>query len=307
MAGNDLFSSTPPKEPESNLPEELKGKSVDEVYTILSQEHTKEMDTLKGEFSTQISDINTKLEGIKTVPTQPTRQAPPTQFQPPQPPQKVSIFEDEDGFMDQQFGQRIMPLANAITQNSRYMGRELFIQKHKEEYDKYGEEIEKLVDGFAPMVQADPRAYDTAYNFVMGTHAKDLVKEAGQQKGLEMAKNVVSMLTEALDISADDPRVSGVIAALGGVPEGVTPAEPQRSSLFQQKTGTRTEASQVIPRSEPGGERPSYRQPGVKTKLSADERRMMDIFGFESEEEYINMRNMNNDQFSTLQNMGGGR
>lgn len=290
----DIFSDGDKEETQSNLPEELRGKSPEEIYATLASEHEKEVNAVKGQFSEQLSSLNEKLESI-SAPKQSQR---PPQYVPPQFQQQQEepdLYTDQEGFMEHQFNKRLGPFVQTMAQNSRHFGRQLFQQKNAEGYDKYKDEIEQFVDGLSPQVQANPQAYDMAYKFIIGTHADDIIKEKTNSAATEKAVQLVSMALEKLGVDADNIDINSIFN--GGEEEETK----STSSLFQRQTGTKTKASPNIPKAETGvGQAPSYKGSDGKKKLSAEDKKMMQIFEFDDPDEYLRYKEMNNDQLSAL-------
>ena len=247
------------------LPTELQGKSAAEVHQILSDEHQRLMDAQ--ELDIRRADPAPEAPSDQTPP--PPGQAPAQQAQPygPAPPaqqqqeEAPNLLTDPDGFMDQQFKQRLAPLYGGILNSQRQTNKALFQQRvGEEEYKKYGEEIESFVNNLAPQTQLDPGSYEIAHTFVRGKHSDEIKTEAVSAEATKLA-------TEMLTKMGIDT------AGLETAPAAAAPTTA--NSLFQGPTGVpRTAPAQAF-----GGGTAK-----TPTQLSRTEKEIAGAFGMGDEE-----------------------
>lgn len=258
---------------ETALPEVLKGKTPEEIFKILQAEHISEM-------SAETQRHASTMEQIATRPApQQYPFVPPSQQQAPVAPQEFDIA-NPDAYLQDQVNRRMAPIVASMAQAGRDTGRSLLTAKiSPEEWKKYGADIEQLIDGMAPAAQAQPRAYESAYNVVRSMHIDEIITE---RVGTEAKKLAGQILTEM-----------GVDASkLGGNGEVSTP----RPSIFQGRTGVATSAPRSTSAALGGAGKP---------KLSEAEKLMCSKFEM-TEDEYILYRGMNTD-FLTQNGLVGER
>lgn len=294
QTGNDQ------QQDESNLPDQLKGKSSEEIFEMLRSEHEKEVNKLKAEKFDELDKEReeSKKRGKVSPPTLPyTRSGPPTQprqprpgvsySQPRQEEEEPDIYSNPEGFMDRQFAKRVGPLVQAQTSAMRNTNREIFKGRVGEDYEKYGEEIEQFVSALAPQLQADPRAYEQAYNFVRASHLDEIVESQTEKKATE---KLAATLAEA---GLEPDRIAEIVgSAQGNVGDGGG-SNAASGSLFQRPTGVPRTAEAT-----PRGDAPA-RAGGGKGRLTSEELKMMEEFGM-SREEYLQYKAENSDTFSAL-------
>jgi predicted transcriptional regulator len=213
---DELFKGIDPKETEkeSNLPDELKGKSAEEIYKMLQEEHNKELGTVETE-KAKLEAEKAALERVgKSEVTKPTQVYHPTQEQ------EQDLWTDPNAFLTKQLEQRIAPIVADFSQSMRQANRDNFAAKiGTDEWGKFGGEIEQFVNGLAPIVQKSPEAYATAYTFVRGMHADEIVED-------KVSKAVEKAIQETLKNLGLEEKISEVIVE-----------EKQPKSLFQRNTG----------------------------------------------------------------------
>lgn len=294
-----------PKE-ESTLPEQLRGKTAEEIYELTRQEHERVVNEIKAkkfDESNKAQEQKPKPQAPR-IPGQPPRTAgqgqggtPPSQSHAAttgQPPRQVRYWEDPEGFMDQQLNQRIAPLVQTQVQALRGTNKTLFKQQvGTDKFAKYEDEVEQFVDALSPQLQADPRAYEQAYKYVQAQHLDEIIRE-------ETEKSRTAGLADALaDAGLEPEQIAAIVSKAGGNGEQQAKQqdEPEyRSSLFQPNTG--------IPRTASGSQSASAGNTATAPKKGAgrytqEERRMMEEFEM-SPQEWDAYKAENSDTFSAL-------
>jgi hypothetical protein len=220
-----LFQTEQPKEepkPVSILPEALKGKSPEETYMLLKQEHER--------------DMQEQAEALKQaqIPAAPVYEPPPAPtYQPPVQAPDTNYYADPEKFLKDEVNRRVAPLVQAQVQSNRNVAREVF-QKTipDDEWSKYRNEIEQFVGMVAPEAIAQDAlgVYKSAHIFVRGKHLDEIVKERSKN----VAKDAVrEILAEA---GIDDGKINSLFE---------TPQPAQRSSLFQSNVGVVPQTAQA--------------------------------------------------------------
>ena len=238
MAKDPLFTEVPDsKKPaqgkESALPEELQGKSPEELYVVLQAEHNKVLaETLQQKEAPPPAPAAPPAPVAPTAPTVPVQKyVPPTL---PADNDAPDILTDPDGFMDVQFQKRVGPLVENQVKSMRASNCSVFQMKNTEDYGKFGEEIEKFVDGLHPQLQINPEAYDRALDFVIGTHRKEIIEEESNKRALTTVAKVLA----GTGMNADE--VAQVLRSTAGGDGALkVPAVPEKpvGSLFQSNVG----------------------------------------------------------------------
>jgi hypothetical protein len=306
---SDLFQGLPDNVPkgeeekqESNLPQELQGKSPEEMYQLLSNEHQREVERLKAQKLDEMQQ--SQQSGQQESQQQQSQQ----QYQQPQQPtyspsyspygqqsqgqqQSADLFTDPDRFMDEQFNRRLQPLAQSYTQSLKETNKQQFINSiGNEEWEKYGSEIQQFIDSLSPQIQIQPQAFQTAYNFVRAQH----VDEIASQKATQQASEKLQETLLKLGVSPD--RLKEVMSEEQGTqPGSQEKASQQSSSLFQRNTG----ASSSVPHMAASSGGGSSGQSKGKRRLSETERKLAEEFGM-SEDEYSEYASLNTDLISNL-------
>lgn len=194
----------PPSPPQqgSALPEPLQGKTPEQVYDMLVNEHNRIM----------------AEQAVAKPPEKPKVQEPqvPT-FQPPVVPaaEPANILQEPERFVQEQFNQRVQPLIDSVIAGNRELSRQnLVSQVGKEEYETYKEEIEKVVSSLDPRLQVSPNAYMVAFKFVQASHLDDVVSKKAE--------------------SLAEKKVREAFQRLGMEPPTAEQPAPQPRGLFQQ-------------------------------------------------------------------------
>lgn len=274
MAGNNLFSGLPekPKEDVSKVPEELKGKSIDEIYTLLSEEHEKEMEQAKAEMSKPMEQ-----QKPSSPPSGPQYQYQAPQYSPPpQEEDEVDLVSDPDRFMEKQFKKRLDPLVHNTYNSMKEMNKQSFIGRvGAENWDKYGQEVEIFVNALSPQIQINPQAYQQAYQYVLSTHLDEIVDSQSTQKASEkLQKTLIRLGIDPSSLNDEDDD---------------TQAQPERKSLFMRNPARAT--------TQPVKSAKTDTKP--KRKLSAEEKKVADAFDM-TDEEYAEYAALNTDLISSL-------
>ena len=268
-----MFSGLPKKGDEgANLPEELKGKSIDEVYSMLSEEHEKEMERAKAELVKQ-PEIQQK----------PAPQEAPRYNYTPQYDQRsaeaeeeVDLVSDPDRFMEKQFKKRLDPLVQQTYSSMKEMNRQNFISRTgAENWDRYGSEVDAFVNALSPQVQIDPRAYQQAYQYVLSTHMDEIVEEKSVKQASEKLQRTLTRL------GIDPSQLNDSDDEDGGSPE-------PRSLFARNPTKASTQPVKHVKQDS----KPSRR-------LSEAEKRIAQEFDM-TDDEYREYAQLNTDLISTL-------
>jgi hypothetical protein len=272
---NNANSGKP--EGSSGLPEQLVGKSPEEVYQILSQEHNRVVDdAVTNRLAELTNNRQTQNQQAQKPQTQSRTQQNVQYPQGNQVNQQAQQQQDDDnywldpkGFVDKQFQKRVQPLVQATVTNMRSTNREMFKDKHKEEYDKYGDEIETFIDNLNPQVQMHPDAYKVARNYVLSTHLDDVVDEKVKQRSQGKLQDRVDKL---YDMGFNEEQIQNILA-MEGEEQDNTPQQ-QNVNLFQRTVG-------VPPVAKP---KPKPRARSESKKVNPLEKEMMEEFGMSKEE-----------------------
>lgn len=284
--------------PEDNLPAELQGKSTQEAYDLMKSEHERILEAERNQYKAQLYELQQKQaeETKKATSQQPQGQQ---QYQygygyipgaSGQADDESDFYTDPNGFVEKQFQKRVGPLANYTFNALKETNKSNFQARiGQDEWEKYGEEVEQFVNALAPEMQANPKAYETAYNFARSQH----VDEIAEERASKQAQTQLRAVLENLGYSEE--QVSAAMAAANGEApsQGQMPNRQQPRSLFQTDTGT-------VPRSQAPPSRPPSGKSTKKPKLTQQQRAVAERFGM-TEEEYSEYANQNTDWYSTMQ------
>lgn len=331
---SDLFSSLPDNLPEeenqnqqqqSNLPEQLQGKSAEEVYQLLSQEHMKEVNQLKAE---KFDQQQQQGSGENQQQSQQTQQAQqgyqqnyqqypsynqqtynPYQYgqgfqqQQQQGYEEPSIWEDPDQYLDRKLQQRLNPLIQQNVQSMKETNKQVFRQQiGQDEWNRFGNEIEQFVNSLSPQLQADPRAYQQAYNFVRASHVDEIANERANQQANQKLRSTLQQLgvpEEKIQSIVSDASQSGNQAQVQqAAQQQLNQQQPQyqqpNSSLFQNFTGTVPHVNNPQ-----GGTNAGSGSSGGGVKLTEAQKQMAEAFGM-SHKEYADYAELNTDISSSM-------
>ena len=272
-----IFDKVPPVAPpkvDSQLPEELKGKSADEIYTALSEEHNSLTTAAELKHQTELAEARKPIE-------EPGPPAPPF-VPPPQEEEEPNILTDPDGFMEKQFDKRLAPLARQTIESQRTANKEIFRSRiGNEEYEKYGQEMDEFMDKLHPMLQGNFKSYEAAYDFVRSRHFDEIADGMADKKATTKLMGIL----QKKGLSPEE--ITQFIAG----EEPVTKSVTNQSGLFKPVTGLQQISNaKVIP----------FNPATVKARITdPDERRMMEEFGM-TDEEYVSYRDQNTDMISEL-------
>jgi hypothetical protein len=258
--------SDPAVVPDDGLPEALQGKTPAEMYALLQQEHMRELEEAK------------KAVVPPPPPPQPVQQptyTPPPYVPPTQTTPDVDLFSDPNTFMEQQFQQRVAPLAQAVSTTMRSTNREIFKNKlGAEEWETFGQDIDKFVDSLHPTVQMQLEAYEAAANYVKGKRLPEIIEKETAKRSEETVKKVLE--------------------EYGLTPQQTPPPVP-KTSLFQPVTGV------VTPPSPPRHFSPTAPK---RSKLTEDQQRLAKHFDM-TDDEYLKYAEDNSDWISQAKREGG--
>ena len=291
------------QEPDVNLPDELKGKSTQEAYDLMKSEHERILEAERNQYKAQLYELQQKQEeeAKKATSQQPQGYQQSQQQQGSyqygygygasgQAEEEPDIYTDPNGFVEKQFQKRVGPLANYTFNALKETNKSNFQSKiGQEEWQKYGQEVEQFVDALAPEMQANPKAYETAYNFARSQHVDEIANELASKQSQSQLRAVLE------NLGYSEEQVSSAIAAANGeqAPSQGQGQAQQPKSLFQQDTGT-------VPRSQAPPSRPATGKSGKKVKLTPQQRAIAERFEM-TEEEYAQWANQNTDWYSTMQ------
>jgi hypothetical protein len=274
--GLPLGPPAAPKKPDEVLPDALKGKSSEEIFKILQAEHVREM-------AEQTQGYTQRLEQLATRPPEQPQQPAPQQtsfpFSPPPAEEPGFDLSNPEEYLSRQVDKRMAPVIQGMVAAGRESGRAIIKGSLPAgHWDRFGKEIEQFVDATNPQMQANPKIYEIAYNFVKGQHADEIIKE---QVNVEAKKVAVELLKE---LGIDSESISAHTIADG------KPQEPARQSLFQGRTGV----SVSTPRSGSAAN-----SAASKGKLSNAEKAMCAKFEM-TEDEYLLYKQDNSDLITQL-------
>lgn len=305
MGKESIFQSLPDnlpkgKQPEQEvvLPDELKGKTPQEIYARLSQEHQRVVGDLDKDHQLEVANLRSQ----QPPPVQQQQQQPQPQQQPGQqqqvagyPYQQVGTEEEPDfltqpdQYIERQFQKRMAPLVGSFMNSQKEAAKALFQQQvGKEEWDKYGKDITEFVDKLHPTLQVDVRSFHSAYKVVRGDH----VDEIANARAVQIAEQTVKKVLTSLNIPGLSEEKIGAILQGGGEQGEQTGQQKQKpaSSLFQPATGT-------VPHTE--GPRPfaTEQQQQGTVKLTPLQKQMAEEFGM-TDQEYAEYAKLNTDIIS---------
>lgn len=262
------------KDEEEGLPDALKGKSKTEIFNALKAEHIRDMAETQGDYAR-------RLEQIAMQPPANPQPQPSHQPTPPQPESEPGFdISNPDEYLDRAVGKRMAPVVQGMVAAGRESGRAIIQTKlPKDQWDRFSKEIESFVDSVNPQMQANPKIYEIAWNFVKGQHADELIQEG-------VKSNLTSAVKETLkELGFDTPEVESRISARD------KPPEESRPSLFQHRT--------VPPTSTPRSGAEANSRGNSKGKLSSEEKLMCQKFDM-TEEEYLTYKAENSDILTSL-------
>lgn len=277
------------------LPEQLQGKSAEEVYQALRDEHQRIMSQVKAEKYDEMTSQGKQQKGKgKEGPHPPggrsiVEGAQPQQYRQPPPPkqeEEVDYWTNPEEFMDRQFNKRLGPLVQTQTQALRGTNKQMFMQKVGEEWEKYGDEIEQFVNALHPQLQVDPRAYQQAYNYVRSLHLDEIIEEQADSRAAQ------KLAEKLADQGMDQEQIANIIS---GSTQQQIKRQSESSSLFQSPTG--------VPRTGSSSSGAARQSTGPQTKrkaYSAEEKKIMEQFGM-TPKEYDEYRAENTDLYSSLE------
>lgn len=277
-----VFEGVPPVVPvkpdegvQSQLPEELKGKSAEEVFSALSTEHTKVMTEAELKHQTELANRPAAVEEPKPVPR--PAPVPAQQAQEEEP----DFLTDPDGFMEQQFNKRLEPLARQTVESQKATNREVFWSKAgNEDFEKYGGEVDDFINKLHPMLQGNFKSYEAAYDYVRSRHVDEISETMAEKKATVKLMEVL----QKKGLSSEE--ITQFIGSDKPAPE---PAPS--TGLFRPVTGLQ-QIGNV--RSTP------FNPEKVKARVTdPKERAIMAEFDM-TDEEYIEYRDQNSDAFSEL-------
>jgi hypothetical protein len=246
------------------LPTELEGKSAEEVYAALSQEHVKEVEQVR-------KDILDKLPSLKQeekVTEKPVYQQPyvgqttPTQ-------EDVTMYSNPELYVQQRIDAAIAGVVGNYATNARPTNEMVFVQnldvEDRDTYETYKAEVNSYMNRLDARGQADPRAYGVAFNVVLGEHRKEIEAKRFDKKAEDLVKE--TLRSKGL---LDEDAIEAAFA-----PKEIIPV---RQSLFQPSLGVAN-----IPQPRRTGQNTSVK---VSPKINDLQRKIAKGFGM-SDTEYM--------------------
>jgi hypothetical protein len=248
------------------LPDELKGKTPEEMYALMKADHERVLAEATQNAQPQQTQQPAVQQQTQT-PVYPTFAPPPPAI--PEQTSEPDLFSQPEQYMEKQFQQRIAPLAETVAANMMETNKEVFRGRiGEDEWKRYGSDIEQFVKTLHPSVRMNMGAYDAAYRYIRGTKVDDIVAEASKK--------------------AADDAVAQALSAYGIQPQQPVQTQQPRTSLFQPKVGVTTPSTPPM----------HFTIPGVKKSQLTDEQRVVaEKFGM-TEDEYLEMAEYNTDWIS---------
>jgi len=213
------------------IPEELKGKSPDEIYDLLRNAHEEEVAAVRKDMIDKIPQLQPqKVPDTTAVPTQQ-----PQTYQPPftggagTAVDDQSIYTNPDAFVDTRVQRGVDQATEYLAAIQRPANEKLFVLNldtdDKELYDTYKDEINANVNSLPLRTQIDPRAFEMAFQVVIGKHRKEIEKTRFEKQAESLVKTTlrdkVGMADEEIEAAFTNKE----------------PPPVQRRSLFQPVTG----------------------------------------------------------------------
>lgn len=312
-----IFSSLPDNLPgtqtqQSALPEELRGKSAEEVFEAGRAEFNRVTTEMKAQFADQIQKMQGQ-GGEQQQRQQQTQTSPPNtgaqrQYSLPTLPnmggqggddeEEPNPVTDPERFLDKGLARRVGPYMQSQVAAMRAQNAALFEQRiGAEEMAKYKDEIEQFVGGLSPIAQAHPNSYQLAYNYVRSQHLDEIVEERAKGKESE----TLSKVKEALADIVPADRLNSIFGGDSGQQTQQAQQQAQMpKSFFQTNTGVQ---SSIPPRAT----NPIAQQAvgGKKPKLSAVQRDIAEAMEM-TEEEYVEWAKLNTDVITQTGGMYNG-
>jgi hypothetical protein len=290
-----IFQSLPenlpkgkPAEPEVVLPDELKGKTPQEIYKRLSEEHQRVVGDINKDHQLEMATAKSQTPpgGVPQQQQQQQQQQRQTYYPPQQQEEDIDYMTQPEAYIERALNKKMEPLVGAFVSSQKENAKRVFMQQvGKEEWDLYGPEIEKFVDGLHPSLQINPQSYEAGYKVVRGDH----VDEISQKKAVLLTEQTLRKVLTNMGISEE------VVASAMRQPEGAgqqqaAQAQP-RSSLFQPVTGLapHVETSRAF----------NPEQQKSKVKLTPIQHQMAEEFGM-TDDEYAEHAKLNTDVLSEV-------
>lgn len=173
-----------------------------------------EQESLIAQSNKQLDDAKTYIKGlVDKIQDAATKQ-------PVAAPEPEAAFADKfeanpEEAIDEMFRKRVGPIYNAYLDNQAQMVRETFINRvPKQQWDKYGEEVDKFMHDMPADARANPKAYESAYNLVLSQHIDDIVEErvksrvSGENPHTEHASPPGPRTPKARPLTEEEKRVA---------------------------------------------------------------------------------------------------
>lgn len=292
---NDLGQNGGQQEEESNLPESLRGKTPQEIYEMMNEEHNRVVNQTVTELTQQFG---------QQQPSQQQQQQPRIPKAPPYRPRQEEeeppdLNYDPDGFMEYQFNKRLTPILQQQVEIARGQNRNFFQSKiGDEEWKKYGPEIEQFVDNLHPQIQAHPEIYQRAYDLARSSHYDENIEEESNKRSLGTVTKVLASMGYTPEQVTDILKSVANGTPLEKLTQQSNDAVQQnaRQGLFQPNTGVKpmvdplkTSVQSAYPKT----------GPTKKKERHPDAQAVMEAFGMD-EKEYSQYEDMNTDLVSQI-------
>jgi hypothetical protein len=241
------------------IPEELKGKSPEEIYDALANEHTKEVEEMRKDFLAKLPKVSPEEPKIEPkVYQQPIVSAPVIQ----------DYYTNPEEYVKGITQQQINNVVGNYSANQRPINEQVFIQSldtdDRELYVKYKDEINQNIDLLPPQGQANLSAFNLVYNVVLGKHRKEIEKERFEKNADDLVKTTLRD-----KIGLEDEAIERAFQK--------EPPQPQRS-LFGSPIGATN-----IPQPRYSGQNTSQKR---SPKLDSTMKSVAAAFGM-SDDEYM--------------------
>lgn len=287
---------TPPEPPKVEMPEALKGKSSEEVFKALSEEHDRVLKEAVNDVKAKFATPPEPKPAPPAPAPGPAPQPQPGGYPPTDFPGAASQGEPDPGlepgkYLDNQLAQRVTPYVTSMVAAGRETGRSLLATKvGEEDWKAFGAEIETFVDQLDPKVQANPKSYTVAYNYVRAMHLDEIVSKQTETKANKKLKDALTKL------GVDEAQMATVLRGEGPAP---APEGAAQSSLFSAPTGTQVPTT--VPTKPPVA--PAVTPGAGKAPLTDEEKILMGQFKM-TEDEWREYRGQNTDIISELRSGG---
>lgn len=167
------------KKDEDDIPEELKGKTPQEIATMLreAQQLKTQLDTLavdKTKTDTQLAEIQAQqAENLRLIEELKTNQKPPEK---PVTPEPANPWIDPDKWLREstQDTQNIALVSGVMS--AKMYARQTLSQRDAKIFTKYEKEIDQVMQGYQPVQRIIPDNWVLALTLIKGRHDQEISK-----------------------------------------------------------------------------------------------------------------------------------